>query len=263
MRTAIPLNSPVLHGLPRARVFALLTLLAAALVATLAGTRMLCAQSPAIAAPAHKPAHSHKRPAAAQPHPPAQVATPVPATPPAPELPAWPANEKPIPAAITWDSQGLRIDASNSSLQQILADVATVTGAKVEGFDADQRIFGAYGPAPARDVLCQLLQGSGYNVVMIGDQGQGTPREIVLTSRHAGATTPAAKPAPASDEDADTDEQPQNSPPIRPVFGPGGPPRTPQQMQDFQQRQQQMMQQRQQQQGQPPPPPPPPYNPQN
>jgi hypothetical protein len=109
----------------------------------------------------------------------------------------------------------------------------------VEGFDSDQRVFGAFGPGPAREVLCQLLQGSGYNVLLIGDQGQGTPREILLSLRHAGSATAAVNPAPARDEDADTDEQPQPSqPPIRPGAFPGGRPQlTPQQMQ--QQRQQQ------------------------
>jgi hypothetical protein len=186
------------------------------------------------------------------------VAPLVAAAPPEPELPKWPANEKPEPAAITWDSHGLRIDAANSSLAQILADVATATGTKVEGFDADERVFGAFGPGPARDVISQLLQGSGYNVLMTGDQGEGTPREIVLSSRSSTTTPAAANPAPANsnDEDADTDEQQQTPPPIRPGFGPGGQPRTPQQMQQQMQQRQQEMQQRQQQ-GQPP------ANPQN
>jgi hypothetical protein len=116
----------------------------------------------------------------------------------------------------------------------------------VEGFNADERVFGAYGPGNARDVLSQLLQGTAYNVMMIGDQGQGTPREIVLTSRYAGAAPPAANPATASDsdEDADTEEQPQQTPPpIRPGFGPSGQPRSPQQIQqEMEQRRQQMQQ---------------------
>jgi hypothetical protein len=170
--------------------------------------------------------------------------------PPAPEVPAWPANEKAAKATIIWDSRGLRIDAANSSLAQILVDVDTVTGATVVGFDADQRVFGVYGPGPARDVLGQLLQGTGYNVMMIGDLGQGTPRKIVLSPRHGGTTPAVTSAAPANnDEDADTEDQPQPQmpQPMRPAFGPGGPPRTPQQMQQFQQmqqRQQQMLQQR-------------------
>jgi hypothetical protein len=175
---------------------------------------------------------------------------------PAPEVSIWPANEKPVVAAITWDSHGLYINASNSSLHQILKDVGTVTGATVEGLDADERIFGVYGPGKARDVLSQLLHGTSYNVLMIGDQGEGTPRDIVLSSRHAGATgtTVAANPTPASDDDTDADDQPQQQPPPpnRAGFGPGGQ-RTPQQLQELQQRQQQMqrLQQGQQQPQQP------------
>jgi hypothetical protein len=249
MRTLNPHNSTVSPGVRGLRVFAPLALLAAAL-----GGAMLHAQTPAAAvqpAKPHKAAHSHKRPVAAPTPAPAPPAAPTPAAPPAPELPKWPANEKPAKAAITWDSQGLRIDADNSSLEQILMEVATLTGAKLEGFDADQRVFGAFGPGPARDVLSQLLLGSGYNVVMIGDQGQGTPRRIVLSLRHAGAATTAGTPAPASDEDADTDEQPtQYPPPLRPGFPPGG--RSPQQMQEMQRQQQ--MQQMHPQPGQPQPP---------
>jgi len=67
---------------------------------------------------------------------------------------------------------------------------------------------------------------------LIGDQGEGTPREIVLSSRHGGAgTTQGANPTQAADEETDVDDQPQQQvpPPMRPGFGPGGQ-RTPQQM---------------------------------
>ena len=135
-----------------------------------------------------------------------------------------------------------------------MTDVSTATGTQVEGLDKDQRVFGAYGPGPARDVLSQLLQGSGYNVLMIGDQGQGTPRRIVLTSPHLGSAPQAATPTQESDEDPDVEEQQPQQPgmPNRPGFPPGMPGRTPQQMQELQQRQQMMQQQRQQNQPQPP-----------
>jgi hypothetical protein len=217
MRTDLQLNSPVSLGILSKWGVVLLAVLAA----TLGGAQMLRAQAHALASavsstPAHKKAHPHKRPAAVQ----AQSPTPPSAAkPPEPELPKWPANEKPSPASVTWDSQGLRIDAANSSLAQILHDVATATGATVEGFDSDQRVFGAFGPGPARDVL-------------IGDQGQGTPREILLSLRHPGTATASGNPAPARDEDTDTDEQPQPAqPPIRPGAFPGRSPLTPQQMQ--------------------------------
>jgi hypothetical protein len=261
MCTINPLNSLALSWLFRARVFVPLAVLAAAL----GGAPAVAAQTPAAAAgsvPAHKPHVQHKRSAAAHAkHPATQSASPaqeasttqaaVPAKPAEPEIPKWPANERPAQATITWDSKGLSIEATNSSLQQILQDVTATTGAKVEGLEADQRVFGTYGPGPARDVLSQLLLGTGYNVLMIGDQGQGTPREIVLSSRPGGAAQPAATPAPDSDDDADADEQPQpNQHPIRPGFGPGGQPISQQIVREMQQRQQQI--QERQMQGQPP-----------
>jgi hypothetical protein len=229
MRTDLSLNSPVLLGILRAQRFVPLALFAVVLVATLGGARMLAAQAPATAGPAHKAVHPHKRPVVARAPSPAPQTVVAPVTPPAPEVPKWPANEKPAPATVTWDSQGLRIDATNSSLVQILAEVSTATGATVEGFDSDQRVFGVYGPGPARDVLSQLLQGSGYNVVLIGDQGQGTPRAILLSLRNAGSAKVAVTPATASEEDSDTDEQPQPGQPlIRTGIIPGRPQYTPQ-----------------------------------
>ncbi|MGA2833920.1 MAG: hypothetical protein ABSE55_12690 [Terracidiphilus sp.] len=242
MRTDLTINSPdSLRGFGLC-VFAPLAIL----VAALCGAPILGAQTPATAAPStpsvavHKPVHPHTRPIAALAQSPAPQAA-LSVTPPVPETPAWPANAKPDPATVTWDSHGLRIEAANSSLSQILEDVSTATGTKVEGFDADQRIFGVYGPGPARDVLSQLLQGSGYNVLLVGEQGQGTPREIVLSARHAGSTAqaPNAAPANASDEDVDTEEPPQpqpGRPAIQPSIAPGGPARTPQQIQEMQQR---------------------------
>jgi hypothetical protein len=229
----------------------------AALVVSLilSGQAEVAAQAPTQPAPSGtvvKPAHHRKHSNPSHPtEPPAPIAA-VPEPPPTPEAPNWPANDHPTEASIVWDSQGLRINAANSSLQQILKDVSTATGAKVDGFSTDQRIFGVYGPGPARDVLSAVLQGSGYNVMMIGDQGQGTPRQILLTIRHSGDSAPAANGAQSSNSDEDSDAEepppPQQAPPPqnRLGFTPGGPPRTPQQiMQEMQQRQQQMQQQQQ------------------
>ncbi|HEV2486433.1 MAG TPA: hypothetical protein VGT08_12945 [Terracidiphilus sp.] len=239
-RKTLPRRTPVLF----ATILAFGTLFAAAQPTT---------QAPAVSTSAHKPSNPHKRPSVA--HPPAQsiLAAPTPVTPPAPVLPNWPANDHPAKATVVWDSQGLRIEASNSSLGQILKDVATATGAKVEGLGSDQRIFGSFGPGKARDVLSQLLDGSGYNVLMIGDQGQGTPREIVLSAQlKRDAPQVANNQTGANDENTDNDEQPvpqpqpQPPPNIRNGFEPGAPPRTPQQiMQEMQQRQQQIEQMQQ------------------
>jgi hypothetical protein len=185
-------------------------------------------------------------------------------------MPHWPVNESPNPASVVWDASGLRINASNSSLQQILNEVSTDTGTKVVGSVPDQRVFGSYGPGQASDVLLQLLQGSGYNVLLAGDLGHGAPSQIVLTPRRAGGSTPHPAGNPQQqqmqqqDSDDETPDQPeppeeqpaaQEPPPTnnnqgQPGFAPNGPMRTPQEiMQEMQQRQllqQQQMQQQQQ-----------------
>jgi DNA segregation ATPase FtsK/SpoIIIE-like protein len=128
---------------------------------------------------------------------------------------------------------------------------------RLTGVTSDQRVFGIYGPGQARDVLSQLLQGSGYNVIMIGDQGEGTPRQILLSMRQSGAASATPKANQTNNEDEE-DEPPapqEPEPPVRPAFPPGVPPRSPQQiMQEMQQRQQQIQQQNQPQQPNPPQP---------
>ena len=240
--------------------------------AALAGAQPQAAQPAAPAAvpnqvPDHKTAPVHKHSRAVQP--PAAVAPVVltPITPLVPATPNWPAYNQAAQASVLWDSHGLSIDAANSSLQQILKDVSTATGTTVEGLTTDQRVFGNYGPGQARDVLSQLLQGSGYNVLMIGDQGQGLPRQILLSARlkSGGQPTAAGRASQPNSDDEDNEEPaanqepaPPNRPGFTPGYQPGAPPgapvRTPQElMQDLQLRQQQQQQQLQQPQPGPPP----------
>jgi hypothetical protein len=235
------------------------------------------APTPATPATTNPPTHHHKKPAATKPTPqsapppppvaqsapvpaPCPLATPAPPlTPEAPCIPNWPANHKPDEASVVWDSHGLFIQASNSSLDRILNDISQKTGAKVEGMGADERIFGTYGPGPARDVLTELLDGSGYNVLLVGDLGQGTPRRIVLSGRPSGPP-PSGQSTPSDNEaDQEAPEAPPTGPYSQPVLPGAIPPppvpiRTPDAMMQERQRQmqqqQQMEQQREQQQQQ-------------
>jgi hypothetical protein len=228
------MNPPDTLQLLRAHRLTLLGLLAASLW----GAPGLGAQAPA-PAPDQAPVRHARRHVPPKPVAPPAAATPVAAAPAAvvtPEAPKWPVNEHPSEASVVWDSHGLRVDAANSSLRQILDDFSAASGVKVEGLDSDQRIFGVYGPGQARDVLAQLLQGSGYNVLMVGDLGQGTPRQILLTPRQGGDKLPLVASTPSTDEDADTDDQPPQPAPQRappggfrpPMLNPGNPMRGPQ-----------------------------------
>jgi hypothetical protein len=197
------------------------------------------------------------------PAPPAAPSAPAPALAPSYQ-PAGPTRDSllqqaPKQAQITVAPPGLTIKADNSALSQILHDIAGTTGMKIDGLSKDERIFGTYGPGAARDVLLTLLEGSGYNVVMIGDLASGTPRELSLSQRASTASSNAG-PAPrtSSEEDADDEQEvqqvstpqepqpPQNAPPGQ-ENGQPPPTRSPQEIL------QELQRLRQQNQNQPPP----------
>ena len=200
---------------------------------------------------------AHARVASIEPRRPAPEA--IAAPPPAPPAPIWLANQPPNQAKVSWDSRGLEIEASNSSLDQILHQVTADSGAKLEGLTQDQRIFGTYGPGPARDVLSKLLDGSGYNVLMIGGGDADAPFEVVLTIRYPASPETAANNGNRSNpEDDDAAEplepEPSPPPPMKTPFGNGdsGSPETPQQiMQDLLGRQQKIDQEQLDQQNNP------------
>ena len=206
---------------------------------------------------AHRRAVSHRRRDLHGAKPAIAVAA-VPAAPPAPVKPNWPVDQPPQAAHVTWDSHGLEINASNSSLDQILHEVATDTGAHLDGPILDERIFGSYGPGPARDVLSELLDGSGYNVLLVGGRGDQPPQQIILTKSTPGSPPPPNAAQAHKEEESEAEDLPQPEPnpdnpqpmPLRNPFG-AGPGRTPQEMQqEMLMRQQQLEQQRQEQQEQ-------------
>jgi hypothetical protein len=248
--TAPILSSPVLSSLVLS--------CAVLLLGTPALAAMPAPQTPPVhpaSVPARKPVHPRKRRvSAAHPRAPLAQAPPKPLAPAPPKAPNWPVNDPPTAATVTWDSHGLRIAASNSSLEQILRDISTDTGVKVQGLNKDERIFGVYGPGQVREVLSQLLDGTGYNVVMIGDQSRDEPLQVLLTTRSAVSAAnqqPAASTPPQNyDQEMDSHDQPppEQLQPPQPI-GNGIPPRTPQQIeQEYEQRREMMQQLRENQQ---------------
>lgn len=121
------------------------------------------------------------------------------------------------PAQITVTSGSLTINADNSSLSQILHDISASTGMKVEGLSQDDRIFGNYGPGDPREVLLSLFQGSGYNVLMVGDD-KGAPRELSLSQRSAAANVASASTTRngREEDDDEVEQEVQQAPPEQP-----------------------------------------------
>ncbi len=147
-----------------------------------------------------KPAAS--QPAAAPQPQPAPAASQV-----APSMLQQPAGE----AQVVFSGDTLSIRADNSSLSAILHQVASKSGMQIEGLSGDERVFGTFGPGAPRDVLADLLNGTAYNLVLLGDLSNGAPRQLILTpTTHAGAAPPA--PPQATADEASNEPEPEPPP---------------------------------------------------
>jgi hypothetical protein len=154
-------------------------------------------------------AHAQIAPAAGPAHAQAQTApAPLP-----PAAPASPSAAAPARATVTLSNGKLTITAQNSDLTAILQQIAHTSGMSIEGLGKSTRVFGVYGPGNPRDVLTDLLSGSGYNFAMLGGGASNAPAKLVLMEKTSGPL-PAAKRASASDDDdsddidSDADEEP-------------------------------------------------------
>jgi hypothetical protein len=232
-------------------------------------TLLLLPSAPSFAGTRHGSAQPEQQADAPQSPTPAQPAvSPQPQTaPPVAQLPPSLLQQPAREATIQFAENSLSIHADNSSLLSILHQFAAKSGMRLDGLNGDERVFGSFGPGAPRDVLADLLNGTPYNVVMVGDLTNGAPRELILTSstRGAGAPTPSATPQSNPDDpsnDQETVDTPSTSsefpaitpaPPETPAPPPGV--KTPQQL--FEQlqrmRQGQQTQQDPQQQQQPQP----------
>ncbi len=106
----------------------------------------------------------------------------------------------------------LTVKADNSSLNQILGSIARLTGIKITGGVADDRVFGTYGPSDLPTILAVLLDGTGSNMMLSGDR-PGEPQVLTLTPRQGGVTPPSPSLADSSDDAAfGRDQTPQQTP---------------------------------------------------
>jgi hypothetical protein len=186
-----------------------------------------------------------------------------------------------IPAVapqVSYEDGLLTIVAPNSTLGDILRSVRKHTSADIEvPATASERVVTRLGPAPAREVMAELLNGSRFNYILLGspadanalvrvvlvaktpDTPEGQPAQATNTpapTPAANADAPDAEAAEeATDDTADQSAAEAEQPAPPPTDQPGL--RTPQQLlQEMQQRQ--VLMQQQQQGAQPgvyPPPP--------
>lgn len=92
-------------------------------------------------------------------------------------------------ADVLYASGLLSINANNSSLNQILREIARQTGMKITGGVRDERVFGHYGPASPELILETLLDGTSTNM-LLRQTASNAPAELILTPRGGAATPP-------------------------------------------------------------------------
>jgi hypothetical protein len=176
-----------------------------------------------------------------------------------------------IPAVapqVSYQDGLLTIVAPNSTLGDILRGVRKHTSAEIDiPVTANERVVTRLGPAPARDVMAELLNGTRFNYILLGSpQDASALVRVVLVAKAAPEAPPAqpgaapvatANAAEATEPDAadDTSDDSADQTPTEAAeqpTPPGDQPgiKTPQQMlQEMQQRQ--LLMQQQQQAGQP------------
>ena len=120
----------------------------------------------------------------------AQTTTPE-APPAAAESPARPA----VPAKITYVGGQLRIDALGSTLAEVLTQVATLTGAKIDvpaGAASERMPVVELGPGPARQILAELLSDSNFDyLIQASDVDPEKLQAVLLMPREKKTDAPA------------------------------------------------------------------------
>jgi hypothetical protein len=143
-------------------------------------------------------------------------AQPVPAPP-----PATLAQLPPTPPQVAFKDGQLTITAQNSTLGDILKAVRAQTGATIDlPGTASERVVGHFGPAPARDVLTALLNGSHFNYVLLGSSTDPNALDRVILMAKPGAS---GEIAPQPSEQATAYNQPVYARPMAPMSAPMAP----------------------------------------
>jgi hypothetical protein len=137
-----------------------------------------------------------------------------------PPAPLRPAQMSAIAPRVSFQNGLLTVFAENSNFSDVLNGIRAATGIRIEstGGGGGDRMSAQIGPAPARDVLLTLLQGSRYDFIMVGSATDPNRLDrIVLTPKSAAAGTSVANnraPAAAPKTDAtDSDDNGGDAPP--------------------------------------------------
>ena len=133
-----------------------------------------------------------------------------------------PAQRAARQAQVAYTAGRLLVTADNSSLNQILSEIGRLTGMKITGGVAEERVFGSYGPADPSVVLSALLDGTGSNM-MVRFNSARRPEELVLTPRQGGATPPNPNASRYASREDDLPPERRFGPGQQPIYPPISP----------------------------------------
>jgi len=145
------------------------------------------------------------------------AAAPEPEAPQPPPPPPTLEQSPPTPPQVSYRNGELTIDATNSTLSQVLHAVQQQTGASIDipSSAGGDRVVAQLGPGQPRDVLNTLLHGSKFDYVILGVNGNpGAIQKVILTQRQGGAmgstssaqSSPQSSPAPVAEDEPEPDE---------------------------------------------------------
>lgn len=152
---------------------------------------------------------------------------------------------------VSYQNGLLSVESVNARLVDVLNGIRNKAGIQFEGLQASyqDRVAGKFGPAPAGDVLTELLQGSHFDYVIVGSpENPSLVQRVILTpssgSPAVAGSAPAIVQQPAEEDDDNSAEEtsaesPQQAPPpgMRPL-NPNGPKTAEQLLEELKQMQQ-------------------------
>jgi hypothetical protein len=146
-----------------------------------------------------------------------------PAPPPAPlpsgtqgPVPQVPLDSLPAVAPqVTYEDGMLTIVAPNSTLGDILRSVRKHTSADIDvPPTASERVVTRLGPAPAREVMAELLNGSRFNYILLGSPEDSNALTRVVLVAKTGPDNPPPAAATESENNAGANAQPPTPQPM-------------------------------------------------
>ncbi len=116
---------------------------------------------------------------------------------------------------VEYNGGRLRIRADHASLAEVLGEVQRQTGTDIPipPGAAQEQIIAVIGPAPIREALVSLLNGSRFNFIMVDSESEpGKLKSVILTYRGAGGISQPAMGSPVPSAQGEPQPEPEPQP---------------------------------------------------